>query len=631
MKTRSDVVAYAKKICIPMLEAAAERRLSHRPCEVVDTIGYVPSQLEELFRPFWGMTPILKDGERLTITVRGEAVEVGEWLREVLITGIDPNSEFSWDATGKYAGLHWYYFQNVTELAGLLVGMYFAKEQTWDLLSCEEQRRVADWIYEECRELCIHIAGNNHIWFPLLCLLVLKRFGFVYPDTDRFLREGLDVLDTMYIGNGWYSDGAFGRIDYYEAWSMHTYPLLWCLIEDASWDGYRERRKVYLERTALFLRDYIKFFDASGAHPPFGRSLAYRFAAVAPFGLAIAAGVDFDAALAKTVTLRNIGYFEEHVLTGDDGILPPGYLYHAPALVENYTSSGGAYWATKSFLCLLLPEEHPFWTSAEVALPIESGEYHARPSEPRLNFTVTGDLTSGVTVLNNHFQYYQNGIYCNPFNDMAGYYNKFAYNSRSGFAVSTRDCVSADNMICLTTRDCAMTSHRWGFTDLGEENGFMVSEHLPFSNDRATVIRTWMRPLANGWHVRVHRVTLSQEYGIHEGGFSIGLWDDYRESRADGCGFAVWNRELISHIVTTASVPIKYAVRRPQPGMHLLAPFAAYPVYQTELLPSGEYWFASVVGIHNRSAAPLPPTVAWDDGGVTLTVGDERFFFHFGS
>jgi hypothetical protein len=184
-------------------------------------------------------------------------------------------------------------------------------------------------------------------------------------------------------------------------------------------------------------------------------------------------------------------------------------------------------------------------------------------------------------------------------------------------------------MICLETRDHSMTSHRWGFTDLGEENGFMVSEHTPFSNDRGTVIRTWMRPLRNGWHLRVHRVTLSQEYRIYEGGFSVGLWDDYRESRAEGSGFSLWNRELISHIGTAASVSVKFAERRPQPGMHLLAPFAAYPAYRTEILPAGEYLFASVVGIHDRDAAVALPTVVLDGSDVILTMGDEVEAFRF--
>ena len=77
LKTRNDVIVYAKKICISMLEVAAERRLSHRPCEVVDTIGYVPSQMEELFRPFWGIAPILRDCEKLFVIEHGKVAEEG--------------------------------------------------------------------------------------------------------------------------------------------------------------------------------------------------------------------------------------------------------------------------------------------------------------------------------------------------------------------------------------------------------------------------------------------------------------------------------------------------------------------------------------------------------------------------
>ena len=612
-----------------MLERAAERRLSRRPCEVVDTIGYVPTQLEELFRPFWGITPLLSDGEKITIRVLGKETDVCAWLKDVLVSGTDPSSEFYWDTNAEYVGVHMFNFQNITEIAGLLVGMFFAREQTWELLSDGEKQRVADYIYGASKELCVNIAANNHIWFPLLCILVLKRFGFVYPDTDKFLREGIDALDTMYIGNGWYSDGAFGRIDYYEAWSMHTYPLLWCLIAHDSFEGYAEQRQKYLERTEIFLRDYVKFFDVSGAYPPFGRSLSYRFAAAAPFALAPVAGVNFDVSIAKTVTLRCISYFEENVLTAEDNSLTPGYLYNSPSVVENYTSSGGAYWATKSFLCLLLPEGHPFWTSEESALPIETGAYITKPSEPSLNFAVMGDTSSGVTVLNNHFQYYQNGIYCNPFNDMASYYNKFAYNSRSGFAISTRDNTSADNMICLSTKDNSMTSHRWGFTDMGEENGFMVSEHTPFSNDAGTVIRTWLRPLTNGWHLRVHRVTLSQEYRVREGGYSVGLWDDYRESQKETNGFSIWNKKLISHLFTVSDVPICFEERRPQPGMHLLAPFAAYPLYRTELLKKGSYLFASVVGIHDAPYDLPLPTISKNGGNITVSIGKHTETFSF--
>lgn len=602
INTREEMKNYALKVCVPMLEAAAERRLSGKPSVVVDTIGYIPTLLEELFRPFWGLAPILSE-EDIYLNIRGEKIAVGEWLREVLVTGIDPESPFWWDKYRDSVGGHSFDFQNITEIAGLLVGMYFAKEKTWDLLTPDEQRMVADYIAKASIGLCVHTAENNHIWFPLLCLTVLERLGFEYPETPKLMREGLDRLDTMYAGGGWYSDGPFGRIDYYEAWSMHSYPLLWCLIADPEKYDYAARRKKYLERTREFLGDFIRFFDEDGMYPPFGRSLAYRFAAVCVFPLAILAGVDFDAKLAGAVTMRNVSYFVERMLMPESGIIPPGFMYESPALVENYTSSGGAYWCAKSFMCLALPAEHDFWKGTE--LPSDTQNYLFSPKDKRLNFMISHEKDAGVTVYNNHFQYYQFGRYCNPFNDMASCYDKFAYNSLAGFGLSTHDNVSRDNMISLSTTNGSMTSHRWGFTDLGREDGWMISVHTPFSNDPETVIKTFMKPLC-GFHVRIHLVTLSREYSVSEGGFAVGLWDDYRESEAAEQGFIVKTKTLESYISTASDAKLVYCEMRPNPGMHLMAPYSAYPAYRTDPLPAGKYVFASVFGIHKLGKGSQP-------------------------
>ncbi len=613
--TREEMKRYALSVCVPMLELAAERRLSGEACEVVDTVGYIPTQLEEAFRPFWGIAPILKE-ENVHLNIRGQQVPIGQWLRQVLVTGTDPESEYYWDSDRVAVGEYMFDFQNLTEIAGLLVGCFFAKEQTWDCMTPQEQRQVADYIGTRCQSQCAHVAGNNHIWFPLFCLLVLRKFGFEYEGTDRFLAEGLEKLDTMYVGGGWYSDGLFGRIDYYEAWSMHSYPLLWCLIEDESCPGYARRRALYLRRTEEFLQDYVKFFDADGAHPPFGRSLAYRFAASCVFPLAVLAGANVDPALAGEITCRNVTYFANASHVAPNGILTPGYLYNAPGLIDNYTSSGGPYWAAKTFLCLMLPEEHPFWRGA--ALPIEGEAYIEKPKDARLNFAFAGDLASGVTVYNNHFQYYQDGRYYNPFNDMAAYYNKFCYNSRSGFAVSTRDNTAGDNMISLFTREGSMTSHRWGFTDLGADGDAMVSCHAPFANDPDTTITTWLLPLQGSLHVRVHRVRLSREYGIREGGFSLGIWDDFRAREQAGDTYSIRDRKHVSVLKAMGTVKFAYSEKKLQPGLHLLAPFGVYPAYETEILPAGEYVFASVFGVFDLERVPRLPEIALHDHAVTV-------------
>ena len=61
MNTRSEIARYAQRTCIAALEQAAARRASGAVPEVIDHVGYVPTMLEEALRPFWGLTPLMRD------------------------------------------------------------------------------------------------------------------------------------------------------------------------------------------------------------------------------------------------------------------------------------------------------------------------------------------------------------------------------------------------------------------------------------------------------------------------------------------------------------------------------------------------------------------------------------------
>lgn len=607
IKTRNELKSYALQLCITMLERTAERYEKGILPTITDHKGYIPTFLEEFCRPFWGLAPIIAEEEQdLTLSFNGKTVPLADWVFEILDDGLTPDTEHTWDRyrfTGAGPGLD---FQNVTEIAGLLIGMYFCREKIWDRFSDDKKRQFADRIFSFCSGECEKLAENNHIWFPLFCVLVLKKLGFCYPKTDEYILSGLERLEEMYISDGWYSDGDFGRFDYYTVWSMHSYPLIWSLIEDESFPQYEAYRTRYLSRTEKFLKQYIYAFDTDGGIVPMGRSLVYRFAAVCIFPLAVMAGCDIDAGLARHITLKNISYFKEHIRMNDGGILPAGYFYEAPGLVENYTADGGAYWCTKTFLCLLMPENHPFWNAEKQLSPIEEGDYLVKPLCKPINLTVSGTKSSGITIYNNISQYYQRGIYCNPFNDMASYYCKFAYNSRSGFAVSTHDNICFDNMISLQTQDRSMSSHRWGFTDLGSKGDIMLSAHLPFANDKNTRIVTALLPFLSGCHVRLHKVCLSQEYAVREGGFSVPLYNDYHTETLKDNVYIMENGSLYSYMTATATVPLSFCECKPQPAMHLLAPLSRFPAYETKLLTAGTYYFASAYYVGTENTKKLP-------------------------
>lgn len=628
VKTKSDLIAYAMKISLPLMERA-ERRKRRLFTEINDNAGYITSWIEGFCRPLWGIAPILRDnGHEYAIQVDERLVPVCEWIRQTIIDGTNPDSEFYWDPYGQVASSSVVSNQIKTEMTGLLTGIYFAANVLWEPIQAEDRRRIADWIYN-CSETAFQCCyPNNHYWFCVLNFLILKKLGYTYDKTDEYICRGLEKLDALYLGNGWYKDGEFGRFDYYIPWALHSYPLLWSLIEDESFDGYQERKAMYIKRTNDFLPYYAHYFDATGCHVPFGRSLSYRFAASAVFPMAIYAGCDFDPGLARNIVLKNINYFSQNVPLGDTGIFPPGFMYNAPGVIENYTSDGGPYWCAKAFWALLLPESHPFWQAPESPLPIEQGAYIKPSDHEDIHMVLVGDeVVNGVTLYNNSAHYLQEGEKRHFFNDLEAYYAKFAYNSRAGFGLSTRDFVSLDNMIGLVTKDRTMWSHRMGFQDLGEKNGMLESIHTPFSNDPETVIKTWLLPLSGGWHVRVHRVRLAREYYIMEGGFSVGLQKDFRQEESTDTGASVRTEQLGSAIYTAGSVPVRYFCREVQPGMHIMCPFAVYPCFETtESCQEGSYLFATVCGVFSRPhEMSASPKVYLDGSTVSIVYQDNTY------
>ena len=71
---------------------------------------------------------------------------------------------------------------------------------------------------------------------------------------------------------------------------------------------------------AAFLKDYMHFFAASGENPPFGRSICYRFAASAPFGLAEFCGVSaIPPGQARRICTRNLDFFLRHPIQQEQG------------------------------------------------------------------------------------------------------------------------------------------------------------------------------------------------------------------------------------------------------------------------------------------------------------------------
>ncbi|MBQ7475610.1 MAG: DUF2264 domain-containing protein [Clostridia bacterium] len=610
MTDREKLLSTARKILIPAMNAAAENFFERKPYTVTDQVGYSLTVMEAVFRPLWGAGPILSD---LTLTVSGKRIPAADVIRKIMLIGTDTEDDrcFSKDAVRDPAD---FANQGVTEIAGYAVALYFARDLLWDPYSDAEKDRVGAWL-SEWAKFALHVSWeNNHFWFPLIVITALERLGIGAEGVDDDVKRAFSVLDSMYISDGWYQDGTFGRFDYYLAWSHHVYPLLWSMMAKGTRFYDPERTERYKKRTESFVPYYLCFFDRNGSVPAMGRSLSYRFAESAIFPAAALAGCDIPNGVCRRAMMKNVEYFTEKT-PGEGNVLTPGYLYPSSPLADSYTSELGSLWCSKTFSALALPDDHPFWTDGDALLPSEKGEYAVRSAPERIHIDVYSDEDSGVTLYNNTSSYF-GGYFGHTFGDMAALYCKFAYNSRAGFAISIPDKVAADSMISLLTPDFTMGSHRREFSDLGRDGDALFSSHVPFSNDPLTTVRTWLLPIKGSLHVRAHKVTLSRPYRIREGGYPIGVFDD-AYSFEDG---VMRYRGAFSAIRTVSSVPVRYRLETHCPERHILAPQSRYPVYETDELDAGEYFFASVFSYSEGRIEPLP-SLSLKDGVVRIDGG----------
>ncbi|MBQ8357142.1 MAG: DUF2264 domain-containing protein [Clostridia bacterium] len=614
LHTRQDLMNLAKASYIPLLERAARRYESNEIYLVIDHVGYECTRIEELFRPLWGIAPFLSESD-FKITVSGKPIHVCDFITKIILEGTASDSPRRFDRNVTDDTRVSFANQCITEIAAYLVAVHFAKEVLWEPLSAAQKDQIAGWIHQTAMIALKKSWPNNHYWYPVMSIEILRELGYWDPEAEPYLQEAYKALEELYVGNGWYCDGKeFGRFDYYEAWAHQTYTLLWILIADKAAPDYAERCERYKRRTEAYLRLYTHYFDADGGLPAYGRSLSYRFAAVSVFGLAALVGCDMDLGLAKSIILRNIDYFFTQSLPTEDGCFSPGYLYPSMRFAENYASDGATCCYTEGFMCLLAGEDHPLWTAEVKPLHIEKGDYLIECPVEKLDFLLQGEKDyGGVTLFNNAIHYFQTRNYA--FNDMCGYYSKFCYNSRAGFALSTRDKPSFDNMITLSTPDKSMTSLRGKIYTVSSTKELLISYHIPFSNDPETRITTWTLPLSKGYHVRIHKVELARPYEIREGGFCIGVTDDsWRYENGRLC-----YGNAVSSIRVVSDTESKFELQKIHPGMHNLRPMAYYPTWKTKELPKGSYIFATTVFFSTDKIPQEEPRVTLS--GNTVTVG----------
>ncbi|MCO1576822.1 DUF2264 domain-containing protein [Crossiella sp. SN42] len=330
--------------------------------------------------------------------------------------------------------------QPMVESASVALSLRLTRRWLWDNLDPAVQDRAADWLHDSLTHVP---APCNWYFFPYAVAGFLESVGRADEHTRRARERALELLETWYRGQGWYADGDGRAFDHYNGWALHLYPVL-----DQHLAG--EGETVHGARLREHLDGFSLLFAGNGAPIHFGRSLSYRFAAVTAVGLGALTGhTPLRPGVSRRLMSGSLRYFLDRGALTEDGLLSLGWHGpHEPTL-QHYSGPASPYWASKSFLCLLAPPEHPLWTEVEqpapsegpdrvVALPgpgllVQStradglvrlhnhGSDHVRPHEPesaaqddphygRLAYSTHTGPTAKTNVADNHFSVLVGGV-----------------------------------------------------------------------------------------------------------------------------------------------------------------------------------------------------------------------------
>jgi hypothetical protein len=380
-------------------------------------------------------------------------------LREALLDGTNPsNSSTYWGDIGHLD-------QRIVESADIAVAIWMSRERVFHKMTKAEQAQIIAWLAQVDGK---GTYTDNWILFTGIVQAVRHHLGFPSPLDDLDYR--LIQIDEFYRGDGWYVDGPTNEFELYNAWMFGWHYLLWTWI-----DGERrpEHRQLVLERGRSFIEGFLHFFAANGSYPAWGRSIVYRFAAVAPFALGHFLKIaPNDPGLLRRVSSGCIRYFYDRGLFDpDQHFVRQGYYGDFPPAGEAYISPGSPYWCCHGLFALTFDRDDPFWTAIESPLPVERADFELVLPAP--GFVLSGRKDTGQVLLLNSRSGQEHDA---PRHNYTSKYGKLAYSTHFPFNVlPTRGSYAPDAIISLT-RDGRTFGHRLHTRAGAAAPGFMWSK-----------------------------------------------------------------------------------------------------------------------------------------------------------
>ncbi|QHA07507.1 DUF2264 domain-containing protein [Streptomyces broussonetiae] len=339
--------------------------------------------------------------------------------------------------------------QPLVEAASIALALRLTRPLLWDRLDDPVRQRTAAWLADA---LTARPWPCNWELFPVTVGGFLQEIGHRPEAARRAIDRGLERVEGWYLGDGWYTDGGGRKFDYYNGWAMHLYTVVHAWLADDS-----ELLSRYGRRLSAHLADYARLFGRDGAPLHQGRSLTYRFATTAPFWLGALTGhTPLTPGETRRLASGTLRYFLDGGAVDERGLLPLGWLGPDESLVQSYSGPSSPYWASKGFLGLLLPADHPVWTATEDPGPADRADEVRPVATP--NWLIQSTRSDGLVRLHNHGS---EDVRYDP------YYTRFAYST-----ATTPDRAAPDNSVIVGS-----APDRTRIEPLGTGEGWIASRH----------------------------------------------------------------------------------------------------------------------------------------------------------
>jgi len=310
----------------------------------------IPTEkLEGFCRTLFVAAPLLREKPNLVLN----HIKVADYYRHNLLNLINPNSPSYIKPRGNGGPS-----QILVEFGALAISLSVAPEILWDPLTQEQKNALAATMLSYGDGPTI---GSNWRFFNVFILSFFKEKG--YKVNEQLMLGYLDKIIEAYRGYGWYNDSP--AYDYYSMWAFQMYGPLWSQLYGNK--HYPSYAKKFMDNLSDLAQNYPYTFNEQGQMNMWGRSIAYRFGAVAPLALT---GYLNDPSKVNYGWMRRIAsssmlQFLENPSFMEDNVPTLGFYGAFEPAVQVYSCRGSVYWLGKAFMALQLPADNIFWTAKE--------------------------------------------------------------------------------------------------------------------------------------------------------------------------------------------------------------------------------------------------------------------------